>query len=168
MPAAYRELVEGWVLTCGVECARAHRAYYPARRDDYGGALAALIRLGLRTPEADYLHLEDTRRQFRAQFDSVLESVDAVIAPCMPGLPPTLASMDERSANQRPGQADMITFTAPFDYSGHPTITLPAGLASSGLPKALQLVGGRLGEPALLQLGSAFERALGLNLRPVP
>ena len=168
MPSAYRELVEGWAQTCGVECARAHGAYYPARRDDYGGALAALIRLGLRTSDADYRQLEDTRRQFRAQFDSLMESVDAVIAPCMPGLPPTLASMDERLATQRPDQADMLTFTAPFDYSGHPTITLPAGLAANGLPKALQLVGRHLGEPALLQLGSAFERAVGLNLRPVP
>jgi amidase len=52
-----------------------------------------------------------------------------------------------------------INFTAPFDYSGHPTITLPAGLNDAGLPLAFQLIGRHLGESALVRAGHAFEQA---------
>ena len=89
-----------------------------------------------------------------------------LIAPCMPGLPATIQAMDATVASEE-STADFITFTAPFDYSGHPTITLPAGLADSGLPKSFQLIGRRLGEPTLIHAGSAFERALGFNTHPI-
>ncbi len=167
MPSEYRSLIQGWALTCGVECAHAHREYYPERHADYGDALAALIRLGQRTTSEEYAQLEGIRRQFARQLDGVLDHVDAVITPSMPGLPPALESMDERQSSQRDVGAEMITFTAPFDYSGHPTISLPAGLANNGLPKSIQLVGERLGEAGLIRMGAAFEEALGLDQRPL-
>ncbi len=167
MPESYRSLVQGWALTCGVECARAHQAYYPTRKDEYGGALAGLIQLGLNTSEEDYQRLEGVRAQFAAELDLVLEQVHAIIAPCMPGLPPTLAEMGERSGGEDE-RVEFITFTAPFDYSGHPTITLPVEIADNGLPAAFQLIGGRLGEPTLIQLGSAFERMANFDLHPLP
>jgi amidase len=64
------------------------------------------------------------------------------------------------------GVADFITFTAPFDYSGHPTITLPAGLNADGLPLSIQLIGRLLGEPTLIRAGHAFEQARGSFARP--
>jgi amidase len=60
---------------------------------------------------------------------------------------------------------DFINFTAPFDYSGHPTITLPAGLNDEGLPLSFQLIGRHLGEPALVRAGHAFEQA-GTPIHP--
>jgi amidase len=66
------------------------------------------------------------------------------------------------------GRADAITFTAQFDYSGHPTITLPAGLTGNRLPRAFQLIGKHLGEPTLIRAGSAFERAAGCAEHPMP
>jgi amidase len=65
-------------------------------------------------------------------------------------------------------RAEFITFTAPFDYSGHPTITLPAGVTGDRLPKAFQLIGRRLGEPTLIRAGSAYQRALGFYEHPIP
>jgi Asp-tRNA(Asn)/Glu-tRNA(Gln) amidotransferase A subunit family amidase len=57
--------------------------------------------------------------------------------------------------------ADFITFTAPFNYSGHPTITLPATFNRDGLPIAFQLIGRWLGEPTLIRAGHAYEYARG-------
>jgi amidase len=50
MPPETAALIEGWVVTCAVECARAHRRYYPAQKERYGPVLAALIERGLGTP----------------------------------------------------------------------------------------------------------------------
>lgn len=167
MPPTTERLVHGWSVTCAVECARAHRRYYPARKSEYGPVLAGLIEAGLSATDADYQALERVRVQFRRELDGVLDDVDVLIAPCMPMLPPPLAMMETRVADDD-GRAEFITFTAPFDYSGHPTITLPAGLSSDRLPKAFQLIGRHLAEPTLIRAGSAYERALGFAEHPIP
>jgi amidase len=160
LPSEYRQLVDEWGLTCGVECARAHADYYPAQKERYGPVLANLIDIGLAVGQEKYDELERVRGVFREKFDALLSEVDLLIAPCMRSLPPSIAEM-ERAVDDEGERAEFITFTAPFDYSGHPTITLPAGIASNGLPKAFQLIAPHLGEPSLLRAGFAHERALG-------
>jgi len=167
MPACAEALVRGWHVTCGVECAHAHAKYYPARKAEYGPVLASLIERGLQTAPAEYEALERVRVTFRRELDEQLQRVDLIIAPCMPMLPPELASM-EAASGVAEGRADAITFTAPFDYSGHPTITLPAGLAAQRLPRAFQLIGRRLGEPTLIRAGAAFEQKVAFFEHPLP
>lgn len=167
MPASTRRLVEGWSITCGVECARAHERFYPSRKEEYGPVLASLIETGRSATEGDYQALETTRREFRVELDGLLEQVDVLIAPCMPVLPPELATMNA-TVEDEGERADFLTFTAPFDYSGHPTITLRAGLSADRLPKAFQLVGRTLGEPTLIRAGSAYEQALEFDEHPIP
>ncbi|MBX3706312.1 MAG: amidase [Pseudomonadales bacterium] len=167
MPPMLGELVRGWNVTCAMECARAHAKYYPARKAEYGPVLASLIERGLRTGPAEYQALERTRAAFRDALDGLLADVDVIIAPCMPMLPPDLATMDAVSGAAS-GRVDAITFTAPFDYSGHPTISLPAGLSEDGLPRSFQLVGRHLGEPTLIRAGAAFEAARGPLPHPLP
>jgi amidase len=151
-------LVEGWAVTCGVEAAHAHGETFPARRGEYGPVLAALLDLGHRSTALQYVELERAREHYRRALDRVFEDVDALILPAMPFRVPTLAEMD---ATPEPGAAEAITFTAPFDYSGHPTVTVPAGLDEDGLPLAIQIVGPHLGEGLILRIAAAFERTMG-------
>lgn len=164
MPASHKLLVDGWGLTTGVECARAHAAYYPQQKALYGPALAELIEYGRSASEDEYAVLEKVRNQFRSEFDTVLNSADLMIAPCMTSLPPSVEVINQVVASEA-GRAGFLTFTAPFDYSGHPTITLPAGLAGDRQPRAFQLVGQSLGESTLVRAGSALERALAFETR---
>ena len=152
-------LVAGWYTTCGADCARAHAETFPSRRDEYGPALSGLIDAGLRATPEEYARLEGERASFRSGLDAVLGGIDALIAPCMVGPIP----LAERSAARRPNTSDggrqTIAFTAPFDYSGHPTITLPLALDDDGMPRAFQLVGRHLDEAGLIGIASAFEPA---------
>jgi Asp-tRNA(Asn)/Glu-tRNA(Gln) amidotransferase A subunit family amidase len=50
-------------------------------------------------------------------------------------------------------------FTFPFNLTGHPAISVPAGWTEDGLPIGLQIVGQRFGEAALLRAAAAFEAA---------
>ena len=154
----YLPLVKGWAITCGVETALAHARFYPARKAEYGPELAGLIEGGRAAPAMAYAMLEREREAFRFGLDRLLRDVDAIVAPCMVSVAPRLEWMASAIADQRQ-TIDFITFTAPFDYSGHPTITVPAGVDASGLPLAFQLIGRRLGEETLVHLGSAYERA---------
>ncbi len=154
-------LTDNWVITCGVDCARAHAATYPARKDEYGPALASLIETGLAAPAGAYERLEEERARFRAGFDDVLRDIDVMIAPCLP-TPITDAERSPPSAADAPRQR-FIRFTAPFDYAGHPSITLPLDVDADGLPRAFQLIGRHLGEAGLVGIGGAFERAAGFE-----
>jgi len=165
MPESYKVLVDEWGVTTGVECARAHAEYYPAHKAEYGPSLSGLIELGLATPQEHYDRLEQVRGEFRAGLDDVLTGVDMLLAPCMTSLPPTTQEMEVAVADDD-ARAAFIAFTAPFDYSGHPTITLPAGLSDSGLPTSFQLIGRHLAEPALIRAGAAHEAALGEQPHP--
>jgi len=153
----HKLLTENWVVTCGVDCARAHRTTYPAQRDEYGPALAGLIETGLNAPPGAYERLEEERLRFRAGLDEVLGEVDALIAPCLPTRIP--AAERSQSFNDRGPRERFIRFTAPFDYSGHPSITLPIDIDADRMPRAFQLIGPHLGEAGLVGIGSAFEGA---------
>jgi Asp-tRNA(Asn)/Glu-tRNA(Gln) amidotransferase A subunit family amidase len=52
-------------------------------------------------------------------------------------------------------------YTYPADLSGTPTITLPVGFSSEGLPLSIQIAGQPLSEPTLCRIGHAYEEATG-------
>jgi aspartyl-tRNA(Asn)/glutamyl-tRNA(Gln) amidotransferase subunit A len=65
-------------------------------------------------------------------------------------------------------RAAWYPYTMPFNLTGNPAVSLPVGVASDGLPLAVQLVA-RPGEDArLLQVAAALERARPwARLRPL-
>lgn len=166
MPMSYRELVNQWGITCGVECARAHADYYPAQKSAYGPVLAELIELGLNPPAGAYEMLEAVRARFTAELEACFGRMDLMICPNMPYLAPPARGMLELSAD--PSRANGLTFTAPFDYSGHPTLSLPVGLSDNRLPLSIQLVAPKLAEGRLIRAGSALEAVVGFSEHPIP
>lgn len=50
-------------------------------------------------------------------------------------------------------------YTHPFNLSGNPAITLPAGLHSDGLPMAVQIIGRRGEDAKLLRIAALIEQA---------
>ena len=55
---------------------------------------------------------------------------------------------------------EMIANTAPFDVTGHPATSVPAGLAD-GLPVGMMIVGRHLADGTCLRVARAFENAVG-------
>jgi aspartyl-tRNA(Asn)/glutamyl-tRNA(Gln) amidotransferase subunit A len=49
------------------------------------------------------------------------------------------------------------TLCYPFNYSGQPAVSVPAGWTASGLPVGLQIVGRRLEDTVVLRAAAAFE-----------
>ena len=54
-------------------------------------------------------------------------------------------------------------YTVPYDFNGAPTLSVPCGFNSEGLPLSLQFVGKHLAEPLLCQIGHAYEGATSWN-----
>jgi amidase len=67
-----------------------------------------------------------------------------------------------------PVLAAAMRFTAPFNYSGSPTVSLPCGMRSDGVPASLQLVGRHFEEATILAAAAAYEAATDWHLRRPP
>lgn len=57
------------------------------------------------------------------------------------------------------------TFTAPFNQSGHPAVSLCGGFDGRGLPIGIQIVGHRLDDLRLMELAAALEAELDVMNR---
>jgi amidase len=55
--------------------------------------------------------------------------------------------------------AALLRYTAPFDMSGHPSLTVPASFTAKGLPVAVQFIGKLFDESAICRAGRAFQFA---------
>jgi aspartyl-tRNA(Asn)/glutamyl-tRNA(Gln) amidotransferase subunit A len=55
--------------------------------------------------------------------------------------------------------AHWLSFTFPFNMTGQPAATVPAGWTDDGLPVGLQIVGRHLDDPMVLRASAAFEQA---------
>jgi amidase len=166
MPAV-DAVVAGWVAHCGVEAAVAHAATYPSRRAEYGPMLAGLLDTGLALSGPDYQRILLARAGFTGQVDALMAEVDLLITPVMPFAGPSVARI--ATLRNEPGyRLRLSRYTAPFDMSGHPTITLPAGFTADDLPVAVQLVSGRLREDLLVRAGRVFQAITDWHARRPP
>jgi len=56
----------------------------------------------------------------------------------------------------------------PFNLTGSPTLALPCGFSSAGLPLSLQLAGRPFEETTVLRIGHAYEQATAWHTRRPP
>ena len=96
-----------------------------------------------------------------------MQGVDLLLTPVIPFAVPRLAQLVVLRA-QPAYRMQLLRYTAPFDMSGHPTITLPAGFTRERLPLGVQLVGAYLREELLVRTGRAFQNATDWHARRPP
>lgn len=109
----------------------------------------------------DYVRALDGRRALTRAVSATLVHQDALILPTLPIVAPVLgASTVELGGSPQPVRNMMLRLTQLFNITGHPAITLPCGVAASGLPCGLQLAGRHGETDALLRVARAVEQAL--------
>jgi len=105
-----------------------------------------------------------TIQQLRAELNSHLEKLfnefDLLLTPTMPteafaasGPPPS--EID----GQPVPLLGAVAFTYPFNFSGHPAASVPAGFTPNRLPAGLQIVAPRYRDDLVLQAARAYEKA---------
>jgi amidase len=162
-----RGITDDWGPACAVETAVAHAATYPSRRAEYGPGMAGFIELGRSLGGMDLHRIHLRRAEFTGRVHAVFADVDLMLIPGQPFAAPSVARMATLGQVQEQ-LAALVRYTAPFDMSGHPTITLPAGFTPGGLPVAVQLVAGHMREDLLVRAGRAFQRETDWHRRRPP
>ena len=161
------QIVRDAVLLCAVEAATAHEATFPARASEYGPVLSGLLQLGRGIDGLSLAKILQRRAVFSGQLAALLRDVDLLLLPAMDLAAPTLAYMAEHR-NDPEARYGRVRFTAPFDMTGSPSLTLPGGATAAGLPVGFQLVGRHFEEALLLRAGHAFQQATDWHRRRPP
>jgi aspartyl-tRNA(Asn)/glutamyl-tRNA(Gln) amidotransferase subunit A len=112
--------------------------------------------------DAYYLKAQKVRRRIADDFDTVFETVDALLTPTAPS---AAFGLGENSADPVAMYLNDI-FTVTVNLAGLPAISLPGGLDAKGLPLGLQLIGRALDEATLFTLAGAVEKAADFRARP--
>ena len=86
-----------------------------------------------------------------------LKNVDVLIAPCVIDFPHYVDDSIHYGPMDNLRGTAFQKFTVPFDYNRYPTLTLPCGLSSSGMPIGLQIIGHPMTESLICALGAAYE-----------
>lgn len=98
------------------------------------------------------------------QYDQVLNEYDVLAMPTVLTIPETRDGYTPDEPFDR--GTSIIANTAPFNMTGHPAISLPAGTLSSGIPVGLMLVGGRWEDDSVLDAAKHFQDAVSVNCSP--
>jgi aspartyl-tRNA(Asn)/glutamyl-tRNA(Gln) amidotransferase subunit A len=138
------------------EATAIHEPWLTSRRDEYGPDVLERLLQGQHISATQYLKGQRARRVLIERATALFERVDVLASPAVPIVAPTIA--EGRGAA---GRAQLLGFTRLFNILGLPTISVPCGFSSSGLPIGLQLAGRPFDEQTVFRAAYAYEQQAG-------
>ena len=137
------------------EAATIHAATLEQRPQDYTPAVRLRLELGR------YVRAQHGRAVLGRAVDAALAGRDALVLPSLAiPAPPLGATAVDVGGQTESVRSIMLRLTQLFSTTGHPAVSIPCGLTSTGLPCGLQLVGHRHRTDQLLDVAEAVETAL--------
>ena len=95
-----------------------------------------------------------------AAYDDVLGDQDVLVMPTLPLRATPIPAPDAPREEYVARALEMIPNTAPFSVTGHPALTVPAGLVD-GLPVGMMVIGRHFDDGTVLRVGRAYEQVIG-------
>jgi aspartyl-tRNA(Asn)/glutamyl-tRNA(Gln) amidotransferase subunit A len=155
LPPSFGDLAAAGLTVLEVEAAAYHEPWFVKHADQYALEMRRLIEAGLGVSATAYVTANRARLAFRDDVTPLLTAHDALLSPTAPAPAPAgLGSTGDGS------------LCSPWSNAGVPAITLPSGVAPSGLPHAIQLVQAAGGSSRLLGVAAWCERVLGFTRAP--
>lgn len=140
------------------EATSVHRERLRAQWDRLGEDVRLRLKIGEFLTAVDYLQGQRMRRWLCDSMADVWATVDLLLMPALPVLPPPLGTrVVTVDGEVEPIHRAMTRFTGPFNLTGLPAMALPVATSPEGLPVAVQLVARWGQELDLLRAAIALE-----------
>lgn len=149
---------EDWIVTCALE--HVHRFgwdFCEANMDRFSPLFRGVVEFARKTPLDEYMIARRRRFAFVRELDLLLGD-DAVL------LTPTTCYAWLRADGTHPetgeiGDSPEAFNTDPQNVTGHPAISVPAGITPEGVPFGLEITAPRFRDDMALAVADAWERS---------
>jgi len=135
-------------------------------RNEIGRTLMAVVDRTGTLSVKELTAIQRLRAELNERLLNFFEEFDLLLTPTMPteafaagGPPPAFID------GQPISLMGAVAFTYPFNLSGHPAASVPAGLTPNGLPAGLQIIGPRHRDDLVLRAARAYEKVRPWNDR---
>lgn len=160
-------LVETYIATeyalFAAEASSYHQETLRSKADLYEPDVRALLEAGELISATDYIRALRARELIKQGWRNLYESadIDAVVAPTLTAV---AVKADDPVVHWPDGTDESaidayVTTSAPGNLTGLPSLSVPCGFDSQGLPIGMQIIGRPFDEPEVLHIGSIFESA---------
>jgi aspartyl-tRNA(Asn)/glutamyl-tRNA(Gln) amidotransferase subunit A len=142
------------------DAAAFHRERLAEQADKFGSDVRQRLETGAAYTSSEYILARRSQVELRRRFSDFFREYDLLLTAATPIAAPPLEGPD---AVQQ--AATLTRFTAPFNFTGLPAISLPCGFTDKGLPIGLQMVARPWGEVSLLRAAQAYESATEWHMK---
>ena len=164
-----RSVVDAWSQNWKVYLAASFAGEWEAHREQMNPQLVDQMEQAKHIGAVELKRLEQVRTQQWYSLCEVFERYDALLCPTM-ALPAQAAELDDSDydSDDPQGRYQGFDMTSVFNnISQCPVLSVPSGVTRDGLPTAVQIVGRRFQDLAVLQIGERLEAELGIaDARP--
>lgn len=155
----WQDPYETWSVFFFGSAAAALEKKLPLQGDLIDPGLGRVARRGLQLKGVDFANALAARHEFWESVRRVYERFDLLISPTLAVLPFPVGQDDAYAIDgQTLGPLQWTRFSYPFNLTGQPAASIPAGWTESGLPVGLQIVGNRHADLLVLQAARAWEQ----------
>ncbi len=109
----------------------------------------------LATEATDYINAQHFRAGFKKQVDAMFSQVDFLVAPTSRHVAAHLSDLPENYRD------NVWKNTSIFNFTGHPSVSIPIGFSEDGLPVGMMITGSRYADHELLQFAETVMIATG-------
>lgn len=140
----------------GADAAAFHRERLASNPEGFGADVRQRLEIGARVSGTEYALARRTQSEMRRRMELLFTEYDILLTPTVPVPAPLSEGADALEQARR-----LTRFTAPFNLTGLPALSLPCGFTSGRLPVGLQVVSGPWGEARVLRAARAYETVTG-------
>ncbi|HEY6887304.1 MAG TPA: amidase family protein, partial [Solirubrobacter sp.] len=131
-------------------------------RDRLSRRAKGIARIGSAIPSRVAQSAAAAAAEDAAHLNEIFDESDVVLTPMFTRRPLRVREYDGTSGVRTlAGQARWAPYSAAFNHTGQPAVSVPAGFTSDGFPLAVQLVGPFDSEARLFALSAQLEQARG-------
>ncbi len=148
----------GYNTIMRVEAFHHHFERLRDHRERYGAAFRNIARGGFLTAH-DYLRAQRARALIASELRTAFERMDVLVLPVTPATPGGGAyAFEGDDVKVKKGSfAHGPAYTVPFNLTGSPSMSVPAGFTSAGMPIGVQLVARPFDEETLIAVGHRYQ-----------
>lgn len=159
------DIMQSHMVTVTREAAKYHTAQFPGLWQAHPDIARSGIELGRSFSDEDYALAQSRRRRVTDRVDGLFPALDILILPTLPLDAPARDAETVRLGDSEVSVLEAtIRYTALFNPSGHPVVSMPAFALPDGRALSVQIVGARHSDRRLLAIARRLEEIFAVTI----